>query len=112
MQSEIPVARYFPRASRCGVRSNWREVVARIRGPMSGRHPIVRLIPTLNRIKIKTAEISSTFLNIINALLGFEYRAQTALDFSIGITLADAALPVQPRTRVRCPCRTGIQAPY
>ena len=37
---------YLPRARRSGVLSNFRLVVARMRGPMMGRQPIVKVMAT------------------------------------------------------------------
>jgi len=46
MQATTFSTRYFPRATRSGVRSMTRAVVGLARGPMNGRHPTVSEIPT------------------------------------------------------------------
>src|SRR6516164_10209299 len=53
-----PDDRYLPRSSLCGVESNFRSVSARAFGPMNGRHPIVKVMPSTSNTSSATNPIS------------------------------------------------------
>src|SRR5580658_7331751 len=61
MHERTLLTRYAPRSRRAGVLSNLIWVRGRVRGPMNGRQPMVKLIPTA-RSRTKTTNIQTQTL--------------------------------------------------
>src|SRR5215469_1171480 len=61
MQSVALLTRYWPRANRAGVLSNFRAVNVRARGPMNGLQPIVKVMPTASTTASTTTVHANSF---------------------------------------------------